>query len=168
MTPKRHPLFTLHWIYADTRIQQNADKLESDRDFMEAFQNAAVDRGDRAYHQPTGIFTWQNSGWRLRDMVAFIVDIDGDTDPAKAVEWLVKRGYKDVEKQMGFVYDLVFSHELSLTLGSTMGMSKLTHVQFGDDHWAIAEKWAINLSQLVSHQIVYGDLNVIADSWAGS
>jgi hypothetical protein len=163
MVPGASPLFTLNWIYADPK--EKPGKLESNRDFLAALQNAAVDRGDRSFHYPTGILTWQGSGWRMRDMLAFVVDIDADQDVDRAVEWLQKRGYPDSEQQKGFAYEFILERQMVLTLGSTKPVGGLIHIDFGECHWMIAEKWAVNLSRVVSYQTIYGDLDVIAQNW---
>ena len=163
--PGARSLFTLHWIYADP--EEKPGKLESSKDFLQALENSALDRGDRSFHWPTGILTWQNAGWRLKDMLAFVVDVDGDTDPDKAVDWLVSRGYPDQETQNGYVYEFIFERQMTLTLGSTKPMGVLKHIRFEGMHWAIAEKWAINLSRVLSYQTIYGNLDVIAKHWAG-
>ena len=164
MVPGASPLFTLNWIYADPK--EKMGKLESNKDFLLALQNAAMDRGDRAFHYPTGILTWQGSGWRLRDMIAFIVDVNAEPDVDRAVDWLRERGYPDTEIQKGYAYDFLLEKQMALTLGSTKPIGGLIHVSFDGCHWMIAEKWAVNLSKVVSYQTVYGDLDVIAENWA--
>lgn len=163
--PQRDPLFTLHAIYADTSIKP--DTLAVDHDFLEAFENAAVDRGDRSFHIPSGTFSWLGSGWRLKDMLAFIVNVSANerSDLDRAVEWLMKRGYPDQEHVQGWAYDLLFENRVKFTLGSMRPMQRLRHISFNGLHWAVAEKWAINFSKLLSYHTIAGDLDVLADQW---
>jgi hypothetical protein len=149
------PLFLLTWI-ADMPPHR-PEQLEIGQDPLLALVHAAMP-DSRAFDRRTGIWAWQGTGWRLRDILLFAVDVDTD-QPERATEWFLSKGYPDEDNPKGYLYVFLQEDGQEHRLFSPKPMSGLTVLDFAGNLWLLAERWAINLNKVVRYHLIYGSMN---------
>lgn len=160
---QRTQLFTVTYLYENEKKQPRI--YHTNRDFLWGLENAATDRGDRSYHRGTGFFHRDGMWWRMALTYYFLIDVDGD-DP-RGIEWLVKRGFPESGFKKGYIFTFYFDNAPQLTIGSVQTLGKQKHVLFGNQHWVIFERFAVNLSRVVHFESAYGDMDVFHHAYEG-
>lgn len=160
MEPKAS-LFTVTYLYENEKKQPFI--YHTNRDFLWGLENAATDRGDRSYHRGTDFFQRDGMWWRMARTYYFAVDVDGD-DP-KGLEWLVSRGFPEEGFSLGYVFKFHFDDAPPLTIGSIKTLGQQKHVKFGNSHWVIFERFAVNLSRVNHFESASGDLDILQEAY---